>query len=217
MTKKQNKHAVCSKQLQPPLGGCFFSEKCKKVVRTFGHVVCYNERERTVDILIRTYILAIAAWCLAALLCYLPWRLLYLKRKGTPVSVLREVCLALLVCYTVGFLSQTIFPEIQLYNYNNENPTRLYIRNTSSTSFDKAADCKKVAVLFKDVAKILETPTIQNEIVDIWKNIIADIENIKERRQTLSEQYEKEVCTIAYQQLRTFAKDVLDFDLPETM
>ena len=76
--------------------------------------MCYNRSERTVDILIRTYILAIAAWCFAALLCYFPWRMLYLKRKGKPVSVLREVCLALLVCYTVGFLSQTIFPEIQL-------------------------------------------------------------------------------------------------------
>lgn len=42
-------------------------------------------------------------------------RLWYLKRRKTPVSVLREVCLALLVCYTVGFLSQTIFPEIQLF------------------------------------------------------------------------------------------------------
>ena len=71
------------------------------------------------DKVIRNYLIAIAAWCLAALLCYLPGRLWYLKRKKTPVSVLREVCLALLVCYTVGFLSQTIFPEIQLYNYNN--------------------------------------------------------------------------------------------------
>ena len=105
----------------------------------------------------------------------------------------------------------------ELYNYNNENPTRLYIRNTSSTSFDKAADCKKVAALFKDVAKMLESPTIQKEIVDIWKNTIADIESIKERRQILSEQYEKDVCSIAYQQLRTFARGILDFDLPETM
>ena len=67
------------------------------------------------DTVIRTYLIAIAAWCLAALLCYMPWRLLYLKRKGKPVSVLHEVCLALFVCYTVGFLSQTIFPEIQLF------------------------------------------------------------------------------------------------------
>ena len=67
------------------------------------------------DNVIRNYLIAIAAWCLAALLCYMPWRLLYLKRKGKPVSVLHEVCLALFVCYTVGFLSQTIFPEIQLF------------------------------------------------------------------------------------------------------
>lgn len=74
------------------------------------------------DALIRNYIIAIAAWCFAALLCYLPWRLLYLKRKGKPVSVLREVCLALFVCYTVGFLSQTIFPEIQLFAAESGSP-----------------------------------------------------------------------------------------------
>ena len=84
--------------------------------------MCYNRSERTVDTVIQNYLIAIAAWCFAALLCYLPWRMLYLKRKGKPVSVLREVCLALLVCYTVGFLSQTIFPEIQLFASESGGP-----------------------------------------------------------------------------------------------
>ena len=69
--------------------------------------------------MIRNYIITMSLWCLVTLVFYVPLRLLFVKRKKMQTRFLRECCLALFVCFLVSFLSQTIFPEVQFFNYDN--------------------------------------------------------------------------------------------------
>lgn len=65
------------------------------------------------------FLVHLAAYCLLTLIIYLPIRLIYLNRKKAKVDIPHEIILALLICWTVGILSQTVFPMVYLETYKS--------------------------------------------------------------------------------------------------
>lgn len=77
-------------------------------------------------IVIFNYLAHLAVYFLLAFIIYLPIRLIYIKRKKLKPVILHEIILVLFVCWTVGILSQTIFPTVYIDTYQGLEITMIF-------------------------------------------------------------------------------------------
>lgn len=71
------------------------------------------------SIMIQSYLWSMLAACVLTLAVYLPLRLLWLRLQNRKTQWQHEVMMALLVCYTVSVLSQTVLPELRLDRFGD--------------------------------------------------------------------------------------------------
>ena len=72
--------------------------------------------------MVGSYLGSMLAACAVTLVLYLPLRLVWLRARRRQTTWRHEVLLALLVCYLVALLSQTVLPELRFYQTGNGNP-----------------------------------------------------------------------------------------------
>lgn len=75
---------------------------------------------------ILNYLVRLAVYCILAFIIYLPTRLIYLKRKKIKPNITHEIILVLFVCWTVGIISQTLFPVIYVDYYKGLEITMIF-------------------------------------------------------------------------------------------
>ena len=72
--------------------------------------------------MVGSYLGSMLAACAVTLALYLPLRLVWLRVRRRQTMWQHEVLLALLVCYLVARLSQTVLPELRFFQTDNGDP-----------------------------------------------------------------------------------------------
>lgn len=107
--------------------------------------------------------------------------------------------------------------NVHFYRDTGYAPTRAEIRHATGIQLDKADKTHNAATFLASAGTLLGTPSLLEEILDIWTTWVLDRENTIQQMKELNEQTTDTLCTLVYARLRTFAKDILDIELPETL
>ena len=119
---------------------------------------------------------------------------------------------------TLG-ISDVSFTSVQLVRYSGNKDTFDYMkpREVSYIPFDNDEERVKLATFLRDCSEFASNDNLTELIFDTYMIYINYYEKKTNEHNKANTAIEDELYSIVYKHIRTFAKDILDFDLPETM
>lgn len=119
---------------------------------------------------------------------------------------------------TLG-ISDVSYTSVQLVRYSGNNDTFGYMRprEVSYIAFDNDEERAKLATFLRDCSELASNDKLTKLIFDTYMSSINYYEKQTNEHNKANTAIEDELYSIVYKHIRAFAKDILDFDLPETM
>lgn len=107
--------------------------------------------------------------------------------------------------------------NVHFYRYTGYAPIRAEIRNVTGIRLENTDKTHNAATFLASAGTLLGTHSLLEDILDIWTTWAFDRENTIQQMKDLNEQATDTLCALVYKRLKTFAKDILDIELPETL
>lgn len=107
--------------------------------------------------------------------------------------------------------------NVHFYRYTGYAPIRAEIRNVTGIRLENTDKTHNAATFLASAGTLLGTHSLLEDILDIWTTWAFDRANTNQQMRDLNEQATGTLCALVYERLKTFAKDILDIELPETL